>query len=85
MNAFVFVLLMLVVSGAFLVRIVAILARRKDSDKFGVDETKIMQELHQGLLRMEQRVEALETLMMHEKRSETREERLEREFRDLEK
>ena len=85
MNPFTFVLLLLVISGAFLVRIVSILARRKDSDKLGVDETKLMQELHQGLLRMEKRVENLETLMMKEKRDESREERLEREFRNLEK
>lgn len=85
MNPFVFVLLLLVISGAFLVRIVSILARRKESDKLGVDETKLMQELHQGLLRMEQRVENLETLMMRERRDETREERLAREFRELDK
>lgn len=85
MNPFTFVLLVLVISGAFLVRIVSILARRKESDKLGVDETKLMQELHQGLLRMEQRVENLETLIMREKREETREERLAREFRELDK
>ncbi len=85
MNAFTFVVLVLVISGAFLVRIVSILARRKDSDQFGVDETRLMQELHQGMSRMESRVENLETLMMKERRDETHEERLEREFRNLDK
>lgn len=69
----------------FVLALVKVLARRKDSDRLGLDEAQLMQELHQGLSRMERRVENLETLMMKETRDETREERLEREFRNLEK
>ena len=29
-----------------------------------IDETKLIQEIHQGLLRMEQRIEALETIVL---------------------
>lgn len=34
------------------------------------DETKLMQELHQGLVRMESRIESLETLLFERERQE---------------
>ena len=84
MAFFEFAIAALAITGVFVLAIVRTLARRRDSDRLGVDETQLMQELHQGLLRMEKRVENLETLMMKE-RTESREERLEREFRNLDK
>jgi phage shock protein B len=82
----IFTLVLVIVSGILLIKILSILDRRKSMDRLEVDETRLMQEIYQGLQRMEQRVENLETLMMKEKKTkaETREERLEREFRNLE-
>ena len=37
---------------------------------FSTEETKLMQELYQGLVRMEERVEALETLLLDRERKE---------------
>ncbi len=37
---------------------------RRHSQQLDIDETKLIQELYQGLLRMEERVEALETLVL---------------------
>ncbi|MBN1517634.1 hypothetical protein JXA32_13810 [Candidatus Sumerlaeota bacterium] len=36
--------------------------------KLSEDETRLIQELHQGLLRMEKRIEALETILLEDKR-----------------
>lgn len=35
-----------------------------------MDETRIIQELHEGLLRMEKRIEALETILLERERKE---------------
>lgn len=40
------------------------------SQRFSTEETKLMQELFQGLARMEERVEALETLLLDRERKE---------------
>lgn len=37
------------------------------------EETRLMQELHEGLLRMEQRIEALETIILDPSRKERQE------------
>ncbi len=37
---------------------------RRHSQQLDIDETKLIQELYQGLLRMEERIEALETLVL---------------------
>jgi len=37
---------------------------------FSTEETKLVQELYQGLVRMEERVEALETLLLDQERKE---------------
>jgi phage shock protein B len=36
-----------------------------------VDEAQLIQELHQGVVRMEQRIEALETLLLERERYES--------------
>ena len=41
------------------------------SQHFSTEETKLMQELYQGLTRMEERVEALETLLLDRERKES--------------
>jgi phage shock protein B len=41
------------------------------SQRFSTEETKLMQELYQGLARMEERVEALETLLLNRERKES--------------
>ena len=38
------------------------------------DETRLMQEIHQGLSRMEERVEALETILLDRERNKKRKE-----------
>ena len=42
----------------------------EQSRQFQAEETRLMQELHQGLVRLEERVEALETLLLDRKRKE---------------
>jgi phage shock protein B len=41
------------------------------SQHVSTEETKLMQELYQGLARMEERVEALETLLLDRERKES--------------
>ena len=38
--------------------------KSRDSRKYGSDDTRTMQEIHRNLLRMEERLEALETLIV---------------------
>ncbi|MEW5912062.1 MAG: hypothetical protein AB1814_05875 [Thermodesulfobacteriota bacterium] len=61
-----FVALVLALLGGVAVAIVRIIkgprARAEDSDQ--QEEARLMQELHQGLSRMEQRIEALETILL---------------------
>ncbi len=40
------------------------------SQQVSTEETKLMQELYQGLVRMEERIEALETLLLDRERKE---------------
>jgi phage shock protein B len=40
------------------------------SQHVSTEETKLMQELYQGLVRMEERIEALETLLLDRERKE---------------
>jgi len=42
----------------------------EQSQQFRAEETRLMQELYQGLSRMEERVEALETILLDRKRKE---------------
>lgn len=61
-----FVALVLALLGGVAVAIVRIIrgprARAEDRDQ--QEEARLMQELHQGLTRMEQRIEALETILL---------------------
>lgn len=41
----------------------------KGSAKVHADETRLIQEIHQGLVKMERRVESLETLLLDEDRT----------------
>ena len=43
-------------------------------DEQGSDETELIQEIHKGLSRMEERVEALETILLERERKKKREE-----------
>ena len=43
--------------------------------KLATDETRLMQEIYQGLSRMEERVEALETILLDRERTKKRKER----------
>ena len=48
--------------------------RHRDEGEYNRDDTQMIQEIHRGLQRMDQRIEALETLMMdhpaHSRRGE---------------
>lgn len=54
--------------------------RSKRSKQSDVDETRLIQEVHHGLMKMQKRVESLETLMLDEER--TREEQFDRDLRE---
>jgi phage shock protein B len=43
----------------------------EQSQQLRAEETRLMQELYQGLSRMEERVEALETILLDRKRRES--------------
>ena len=45
-------------------------SHRRHSHQLDIDETKLIQELYQGLSRMEERVEALETLVLDQDRQD---------------
>ena len=52
-----------VVGGVFLIWALKITRGGRDAQA-GEEETRIIQEIHQGLVRMEERVEALETILL---------------------
>ncbi len=51
------------VGGFFLIWALKIAKGGKD-DQFKAEETQLIQEIHQGLQRMEERIEALETILL---------------------
>ncbi len=61
-----FALLVLALLGGIGVAIIKVIKGKSDGrDKEAqADEAKLMQELHQGLSRMEKRIEALETILL---------------------
>jgi phage shock protein B len=67
-----FLALVLALLGLVAVTIVKIIKgpRGKAADQAAREETKIMQDLHQGLTRMEQRIEALETILLEQDRKD---------------
>lgn len=51
-------------------RIVAMKVKKKESRGYGEEDTRLIQEIHRGLQRMDQRVDALETLLMDRREQE---------------
>ena len=70
----IFLLPLLVVGGFFLIWILKIITAGpvRRNDPSSVEETRLIQELHQGLLRMEERIEALETILLDPDRKDSR-------------
>lgn len=62
MNAYTFVFLVVTVIVAG--RVATTWMRRYDERRFSQEETETFQEVHRGLSRLDQRVEALETILM---------------------
>ena len=68
----IFGLPLIIVGGFFLIwalKIVTGISGRNQNER-QTEETKIIQELHQGLLRMEKRIEALETILLDPERKD---------------
>lgn len=61
-----FALLVLALLGGIGVAIIKVIKGKSGGrdDEAQAEETKLMQELHQGLSRMEKRIEALETILL---------------------
>ncbi|MEW5726016.1 MAG: phage-shock protein [Thermodesulfobacteriota bacterium] len=57
-----------VVGGLFLVWALKIAKGHKED--LGAEETRLIQEIHMGLTRMEERIEALETILLDRERKE---------------
>jgi len=67
-----FVFATLVVLGIVAVSILRIVTGRDGKGANDPEEARLMQELHQGLGRMEKRIEALETLLLEPERKDRR-------------
>ncbi|WP_309382235.1 hypothetical protein [Cerasicoccus frondis] len=52
-----------------IIAIVAILQGKSGDEEFSTDETKLLQEIHQGLSKLEQRIDALETIVISKERN----------------
>jgi len=63
-----------VVAGFFLIWALKILTRggTYERDEVQAEETRLIQELHQGLLKMDERIEALETILLDAEKKEDR-------------
>jgi len=78
-----FTFVMIVASIGFTVYFVARAfkgGKNRGSSRADVDETRMIQEIHHGLMKMQRRVESLETLMLDDER--IREERFDRDLRE---
>lgn len=64
----------LIVAGFFLIWALKIVTGRDGlkKEKLQAEETRLIQELHRGLARMEERIEALETILLDPERKEKR-------------
>ena len=62
----IFLLPLFVVGGFFLIWVLKIITggSAKKNEQVAEEETRLIQELHQGLLRMEERIDALETILL---------------------
>lgn len=63
MNGF-WIFMVLCVICATVTRIVTAKLRYRESNRYNDDDTRITQEIHGGLIRMDERIEALETILM---------------------
>ena len=70
----IFGLPVLIVAGFFLIWALKIVTggSNKQKEQLQAEETRIIQEIHQGLMRMDERIEALETILLDRDRKETR-------------
>ena len=68
----IFGLPLLIVAGFFLIWALKIITggSARQREELMAEETRIIQELHQGLTRMEERIEALETILLDPERKE---------------
>jgi phage shock protein B len=66
------IILALAIIGSTIVMIIKFLKGgiSRTSRKFDTEEAKMIQEMYQGITRMEQRVEALETIILDREREE---------------
>ncbi|MCB2226828.1 MAG: envelope stress response membrane protein PspB [Desulfarculaceae bacterium] len=71
---FAFVLLVLGILGGVFVAIVRLIKgpKGKETARADQDEARLIQELHQGLTRMESRIDALETILAERQGKEPR-------------
>lgn len=58
----------MVVGGFFLIW--ALKIAKGNKDELSAEETRLIQEIHQGLTRMEERIETLETILLEADRKE---------------
>lgn len=65
---------LLAVAGTFFIKALKILKgiAPEQSQQLQEEETRLIQELHRGLARMEERVETLETLLLDQERKDHR-------------
>jgi len=63
MNAYVFVLCLIGLVLFFVYKVASVGVSRNDSE-YNTEETELIQEIHRSLVQMEERVEALETLLV---------------------
>jgi len=63
---------LIAVAGTFLIKALKILkgVTPEQSQQLQEEETRLIQELHRGLARMEERVETLETLLLDQQRKD---------------
>ena len=55
-----------------IVKIMAKKVEHRDKTDYGDDDTRTIQEIHRGLQRMENRIEALETILMDRPRARSK-------------
>ena len=69
MNAFVFVLCLVGVVMLFVYKMASIGVNRSDST-YNTEETELIQDMHRQLLKMDERIESLETILVAKAESE---------------
>jgi hypothetical protein len=72
---FSFVVLVLLILGGLAMGIFKMISNKRGPSARSqeeLEETRLMQELHQKMMRMEERIEALETILLEDDRKEDR-------------